>query len=433
MAAAKLRKPAALHQPVYRRHPARRPDRHPRPGRVGQDRLPRLAARLGDAHRRGLRARRGEPDEREVVGEPRPACSTTAATSRASSPGSRSPPHPDFRVCVTMNEDESTYEVPDYILSRLQPTLTLGFPTRDDEMEILKYHLPFAQARPAGAHRRVPPAGARAEARLLAARRDQPAPLRHQADGPGPEAPALAATPPGARRWSASWARRPPTSKSSPAGSAGRWAASTPRWASATSSSPPATRSTPTPRMTRMRWRTTMNDERPGPAVTVQKTPRRRATAQGVRLRPANPPPIQARRPVDIGTVHRDLRRERCVTDGADGPRRPGNHGTGGREGSNRNATLTYQFVRWVEHEGRGLGLVFDSSGTFVLPNGAIRSPDASWLALPRWQALTREQQKGFPPLCPDFVIELRSESDRPYRLRKKMVEYLAQGPASAG
>jgi len=54
--------------------------------------------------------------------------------------------HPDFRSCVTMNEDESTYEVPDYILSRLQPTLTLGFPDRDDEMAILKYHLPFASA-----------------------------------------------------------------------------------------------------------------------------------------------------------------------------------------------------------------------------------------------------------------------------------------------
>jgi len=56
------------------------------------------------------------------------------------------PAHPDFRACVTMNEDESTYEVPDYILSRLQPTLSLGFPARDDEMEILKYHLPFARA-----------------------------------------------------------------------------------------------------------------------------------------------------------------------------------------------------------------------------------------------------------------------------------------------
>jgi len=53
--------------------------------------------------------------------------------------------HADFRVAVTMNEDESTYEVPDYILSRLQPTLCLGFPNRDDEMAILRYHLPFAK------------------------------------------------------------------------------------------------------------------------------------------------------------------------------------------------------------------------------------------------------------------------------------------------
>jgi MoxR-like ATPase len=53
--------------------------------------------------------------------------------------------HPEFRCCVTMNEDESTYEVPDYILSRLQPTLSLGFPSREDEMSILRYHLPFAR------------------------------------------------------------------------------------------------------------------------------------------------------------------------------------------------------------------------------------------------------------------------------------------------
>ncbi|MCA8990630.1 MAG: MoxR family ATPase [Planctomycetaceae bacterium] len=52
--------------------------------------------------------------------------------------------HPDFRCAVTMNEDDSTFEIPDYILSRLQPTLTLGFPSRKDEMQILKYHLPFA-------------------------------------------------------------------------------------------------------------------------------------------------------------------------------------------------------------------------------------------------------------------------------------------------
>jgi MoxR-like ATPase len=55
------------------------------------------------------------------------------------------PAHPGFRCAVTMNEDESTFEVPDYILSRLQPTLTVGFPNREDELAILKYHLPFAE------------------------------------------------------------------------------------------------------------------------------------------------------------------------------------------------------------------------------------------------------------------------------------------------
>ncbi|QDU94639.1 AAA family ATPase [Lignipirellula cremea] len=55
------------------------------------------------------------------------------------------PAHPDFRCCVTMNQDDSTYEIPDYILSRLQPTLTLGFPEPSDEMAILQYHLPFAE------------------------------------------------------------------------------------------------------------------------------------------------------------------------------------------------------------------------------------------------------------------------------------------------
>lgn len=55
------------------------------------------------------------------------------------------PAHAEFRSCVTMNEDESTYEIPDYILSRLQPTLKLGFPSRDDELAILRYHLPFAE------------------------------------------------------------------------------------------------------------------------------------------------------------------------------------------------------------------------------------------------------------------------------------------------
>jgi len=56
------------------------------------------------------------------------------------------PAHPEFRACVTMNDDASTFEIPDYILSRLQPTLEVAFPDREDEMEILQYHLPFAEA-----------------------------------------------------------------------------------------------------------------------------------------------------------------------------------------------------------------------------------------------------------------------------------------------
>ena len=96
------------------------------------------------------------------------------------------PAHADFRVCVTMNEDESTYEVPDYILSRLQPTLSLGFPTRDDEMGDSQVPPAVRRGCTAGADGRVPPAGASAQARFLAARRDQPAAVRDQTDGPGP-------------------------------------------------------------------------------------------------------------------------------------------------------------------------------------------------------------------------------------------------------
>ena len=83
------------------------------------------------------------------------------------------------------------------------------------------------------------------------------------------------------------------------------------------------------------------------------------------------------------------------------------------------------------------LGKVFSSSTVFKLPNGGDRSPDAAWVKLERWNSLTQEQQKKFPPLCPDFVIELRSESDhevaqlccdRLKPLQEKMQEYLASG-----
>ncbi|WP_309739924.1 Uma2 family endonuclease [Chamaesiphon sp. OTE_20_metabat_361] len=74
------------------------------------------------------------------------------------------------------------------------------------------------------------------------------------------------------------------------------------------------------------------------------------------------------------------------------------------------------------------LGKTFSSSTVFVLPNGAQRSPDAAWVELSRWEALTPEQRKKFPPLAPDFVIELRSATDRLSPLREKMEEYKANG-----
>lgn len=97
---------------------------------------------------------------------------------------------------------------------------------------------------------------------------------------------------------------------------------------------------------------------------------------------------------------------------------------TGGESGY-RNAKVNAQLDRWAESYG---GRVFDSSTLFVLPNGAKRSPDAAWISTERWNALTRDERKGFPPLCPDFVIELRSETDRLIDLQEKMQEFVANG-----
>jgi len=98
-----------------------------------------------------------------------------------------------------------------------------------------------------------------------------------------------------------------------------------------------------------------------------------------------------------------------------------------GSETGNRNLKLSYFLARWIEEEG-GYGLAFDSSSGFELPNGANRSPDASWVRQERWDALTPEQHKGFAPLCPDFVVELRSETDTLKELQAKMQEYLENG-----
>ncbi len=97
-----------------------------------------------------------------------------------------------------------------------------------------------------------------------------------------------------------------------------------------------------------------------------------------------------------------------------------------GGEGSKRNADLTVELGLWNRQT--KLGVVFDSSGGFKLPNGAERSPDAAWVRLDRWNALTTRQRKRFPPICPDFVVELRSETDSLEPLQAKMQEYLDNG-----
>jgi Uma2 family endonuclease len=98
---------------------------------------------------------------------------------------------------------------------------------------------------------------------------------------------------------------------------------------------------------------------------------------------------------------------------------------TGGETG-NSNAGITAQL--WLWNNLHKLGVVFDSSGGFKLPNGADRSPDAAWIPLEKWQALTPQQKERFLPLSPDFVIELMSPSDNIETARKKMQEYLDNG-----
>ena len=97
-----------------------------------------------------------------------------------------------------------------------------------------------------------------------------------------------------------------------------------------------------------------------------------------------------------------------------------------GGEGGSQEANLIIKVGVWNEQT--QLGVVFSSQTVFSLPGGGDRSPDVAWVELSRWQGLTQEEREGFPPICPDFVIELRSRSDRLKPLQNKMQEYLAGG-----
>ena len=97
----------------------------------------------------------------------------------------------------------------------------------------------------------------------------------------------------------------------------------------------------------------------------------------------------------------------------------------GGESGA-QEASLIFKVSLW-NHQ-RQLGVVFSSSTIFSLPQGGDRSPDVAWVSWSRWERLTLEERESFPPICPDFVIELRSKSDRLKPLQSKMREYLASG-----
>lgn len=97
-----------------------------------------------------------------------------------------------------------------------------------------------------------------------------------------------------------------------------------------------------------------------------------------------------------------------------------------GDDTSSKNFDIITDLGNWVRSDGTGVG--FESNAGFTLPNGAMRSPDAAWILKDRWQALPGSERRRFAHICPDFVVELRSESDRLSVVQAKMEEYIANG-----
>jgi Uma2 family endonuclease len=97
-----------------------------------------------------------------------------------------------------------------------------------------------------------------------------------------------------------------------------------------------------------------------------------------------------------------------------------------GSETEERNFNLIVQLGIWTKQDGTGVG--FGSSGGFTLPNGAVRSPDAAWIKRTKWEIIPADKRKKFAPICPEFVVELRSENDSLSTLKEKMQEYIDNG-----
>ncbi len=95
-------------------------------------------------------------------------------------------------------------------------------------------------------------------------------------------------------------------------------------------------------------------------------------------------------------------------------------------ETGQRNFNLIGELGIWTKQDGTGVG--FGSSGGFTLPNGAVRSPDAAWIKRTKWEIIPAEKRKKFAPICPEFVVELRSENDNLSTLKEKMQEYIDNG-----
>ncbi len=167
----------------------------------------------------------------------------------------------------------------------------------------------------------------------------------------------------------------------------------------------------------------TPTGKRAAEAAVSKPSPRRRAPKKSVALEVPSDVRLYVS-PAGFWKLccrNRDLRLERTAR-GALIVMSPASSGSG-----RRNSWLSAQLAYWAHRD--GAGVAFDSSAGFTLPNSAIVAADATWIRKERWDALTpEEQEKGFAHICPDFVAELRSNSDGLKKLRKKMHEYIDQG-----